>query len=54
VRVSGYPTISKVHNFCIINVDGDRLDFKALGILKRKGKYQQYVKKAIPFKKIEF
>ena len=57
-------SIYKVHNFCVVNVDGDRLEFKALDIdgktldkftiLKRKGKYQQYVKKAIPFEKIEF
>ena len=57
-------SVSKVHNFCVVNVDDERLGLKALDtdgqvldnftILKEKGKYQQYVKNAIPCEKIEF
>jgi predicted phosphodiesterase len=57
-------SVSKAHNFCVVNVDGASLDFKALDtdgqvldkftILKENGKYQQYVKNAIPCEKIEF
>lgn len=52
------------YNFCVVEMDGDRLKFKALdvdgkvldkfSIAKEKGKYQQYVRKAIPCEQIEF
>jgi len=54
----------KTHNFCVVNVDGEKLDFKALdtegkvldkfAIVKEKGKYQKYLKTAIPYERIEF
>jgi predicted phosphodiesterase len=54
----------KINNFCIVNVDGEELNFKALdtngnvldkfAIAKEKDKYQQYLKKAIPYEQIEF
>jgi len=54
----------KLHNFCVVNVDGGRLDFRALDtdgkvldkftIEKEKGKYRQYLTTAIPYEKIEF
>jgi len=57
-------SISKAHNFGVVNVDGEKLDFKALDtdeqtldkftILKGKSEYQQYVKQAISCEKIEF
>jgi len=54
----------KINNFCVVNIDGEKLNFKALDtngrvldrftIVKDKGKYQQYVKRAIPYEQIEF
>ena len=54
----------KLHNFCVVNVDFGRLDFKAFDtdgkvldqftIAKEEGKYRQYAKTAIPYERIEF
>ncbi|MFQ6043211.1 MAG: metallophosphoesterase, partial [Candidatus Poribacteria bacterium] len=54
----------KINNFGVVDVDGEKLNFKALDtngrvldrftIVKGKGKYQQYVRKAIPYEQIEF
>jgi len=54
----------KINNFCVVNVDGEKLNLKALdgngkvfdrfAIVKEKDKYQQYLKKAIPYEQIEF
>ena len=54
----------RINNFCVVNMDGDKLDFKAcdidgkkfdeFSIEKGKGKYQEYTKNAIFYEQIEF
>jgi len=54
----------KTYNFCVLSLDGDKLEFKALNengkridefsIDKRKGKYQEYTKDKLFFEIIEF
>lgn len=53
-----------INNFCVVDIDREKLNFRALdingkvidrfNIVKQKGKYQQYVKSSIPYEQIEF
>jgi len=54
----------RIYNFCVVEIDGGELHFKAIdidgkifdkfSIIKEKDKYHQYVKNSIPYEQIEF
>ena len=54
----------KINNYCVVNMDGNKLDFGAydidgkeldeFSIDKGKGKYQEYAEKAIFYEQVEF
>ena len=54
----------KVNNFCVVEIDGQKLDFEALdengrkldkfSIEKSEGKYQEYLKNAMYYEQMEF